>query len=834
MSSYHFPILLGQNKSERIVIVHLVNDRDREDYTEKRVVITTPGSPSTALFKIPKQVKIVGRQGVAKDPTSDVFIDDGKERMNNKNKQLLKVSNDGDILLPVEKFGFYEFHVDDEKFDGIVEFSLSSYDNMGNIEINKGSLHIVRPHWNDTMVRLTADLGSDATQVSYVKHELGQYEERPLSIKLIDRLKEAYSVRAYPPRPSTINEPLFIQEEKNNSYYYKTGNITFRDEGYIDKGIDQDDCFINYLTVSAAGKNNKYADKAIWQKEGEFNRKLINIKMLYSDIGDPQSPAVGAVDFSFKENGKDKLNRITEDPNNLLKVLQAIYQQIIKISTKQFEKECEYFSIMLLVPNIYSQINIDRLLYELNSLMNPEYNEESSKEPAKKKKRKLFDFRIISESDSAFIGLNEVGAGNMGKSLIDRYLDRQNITENEKKDTFLIIDAGKGTTDYSIVRYTRGMGGAANNQVTSLDRNGIVGAGGAIDYVFARILARQIYRHRAELDSKVDETDLVTETQFVKDFMTMIQYLYPVDQDRFMLIVETLKISYRTNDGGKKWEMAKMFKCFSDKESVKIIDLLLKKDLDKIENLKVVSTQYIDGLNGVAKCRLDEYLDETEVVSDNDRDEVEKICSVIAETIINEQVYGEGHTSLTNSIDYVIFTGRSFLFKPLKDAFVKAIIPQRGVFRENYKSDIRGKVLYWRDWLKVKYRSGLIELYGNLKIAEGVVEAKDMKPISVRYKSHNLGVNCNSNLCCVKGLSFSGKDNEIIKKDRFWKGFSGKGDAAKNNYYYIGYFDSFGCSDDAKNAFDKVNGLTSYTHKEDLIKMTLFPVRYQPVDLFRK
>lgn len=825
MSSYHFPIFLGQNKSERVVIIHLVDDQ--VEFTENRVVITPPGSPTTPLFKIPKEVKIVDENGV-EERDKILSIDNGQEKRGllnkNKNNRLLKVSIDGHTLKPNVKLGFYEFYVNTDKFDGTVEFSLSSYDKDGKATDTKGSLHIVRRVRNDTMLWLTADLGSDATQVSYLFHKLRQNDESVSKIFLLDALRRDYNDkdkgRNYPDRPTDIDEPVFIQEERDSPYYYKTGNITFKEKGNVDNGIDDDDCFINYLTVSAVGKNKGYASSSVWDKENTFKRKLINIKMLYSEIDEGDSPAVQAVDFSFTDGDGYGDPKPIADRNNLIKVLRSIYKQIIEVSTKQFVNECEYYSVLLLVPNIYSQKNIDILLYDLNTSMNPKYDDK----PEEGKKRKLFDFRIISESDSAFIGLNEVGRGNAADSLIEHYLKKQKITEDEKKDTFLVVDAGKGTTDYSIIRYTRGRGDA-NNQVTSLDRNGIVGAGGAIDYVFARILARQIYRHRSDFGS-IEEEKLVTESDFVNDFMKMIQYLYPVDQDKFMLIVEKLKIGYQRDYYNKKCTMAKMYECFSiDDESKKIISLLLKKDPDKEEKLKTVSKEYTDGLNAIAKLNLDDLSRNREDGVENDWKEVETICEIIANAIINNQVFENGDTPLTNSIDYVIFTGRSFLFQPLKDAFERTIKPRRNVFRENYK----GWFAYKKDVKAVKDAPDRKEDLGNLKIAKDIVETKDMKPISVRYRYHDLGVNCNSNLCCVKGLSSSGEGKGIISKEKFWTGFKGVGQAQNSTYYYIGYNESFACDNEALQELQRENNSVPYDYKDELIRMTLFPVKYVPV-----
>ena len=49
------------------------------------------------------------------------------------------------------------------------------------------------------------------------------------------------------------------------------------------------------------------------------------------------------------------------------------------------------------------------------------------------------------------------------------------------------------------------------------------------------------------------------------------------------------------------------------------------------------------------------------------------MCKAIADTIVNEMIFTDYNQKLTKQIDYVIFNGRSFLFPPLKDAFLNAI-----------------------------------------------------------------------------------------------------------------------------------------------------------------
>lgn len=798
MSSFHFPIILGNNRQERVVIVHLVDEQ--EEYSENRVVIALPGTANDPLFKIPKARCIV-------DDCGKTIKDKGFPG---------KVTVDGkDIIVTADRPGYFRYFVKKDKFDGVVTFNYSITGENGNEMNYVGFLHIVRPRENEVKV-ITADLGSDSTQVTY-----SSGYERPNWVRLIEQFKKAYSPqREYGRKPQGLADPVFIQEEKGNPMYYKTGGITFKDEGRIDAGIQDDDTFINYLTVSAAGKNVSYGS-SYWSKEDEFHHKLVNIKLLYSIFGGTEDLDLvdNITQFGYKRTGSADRIEINDD-EPLLEVLKAIYRQVILVSKDAAcNKTTKYVSVLLLVPNIYNQSGIDKLLYELNLLMNPKYvvNKEGEE-----KTDVLYDFRIVSESDSAFIGLNEVSTNAGDAKLLPAFLASENVDGDKmskKRDYFLLVDAGKGTTDFSVIRYgfnTRGRG-TANNLITPVRRNGIVGAGGAIDYVFARVLARQIYRHKDEFGTI---SPIVDESVFIDRFMTMIQFLQPVDQDKLMLIIETLKKSY---DDGK---VALLYLCFKGAATI-IVQKLLNAGTDdkQIKELGKSDTM-VDSFKTIsmASVDLDDY--ESEELADVDKKEVNWVCKAIANTIIVDMIFKGLPLSLIKKIDYVFFTGRAFLFQPLKQAFEDALEQKRGFYKENYEFPV-----FLTSFKRDKEENDPNKKNLKPKCPDGL--QTKMKQISVQYSGHDFGLNCNSNLCCIQGLADPNDEEDVVKLERFWKGFKGVGLNKNNTYYYIGYKEqSFSSTDGRANPDNRIQFSNDFT--KSLIKMTLFPVRYIPVKFDEK
>lgn len=800
MSSLHFPIIVGENQSERVVIIHLVSDE--ESYTDNRVVITDPKAAKYAVFSIHQDVQLIDEDGQL-TPVS--FF---PEQNNIPSVEVTTTAGNLHHRFSDDK---HEYRVDTAKFDGIIHFKYveRNTDPNGQLHILEynGQLHIVRPSNTEPVIRINTDLGSDATQVNC-------YNTKGVTnvkwTRLVEGFKNAYSSSTTNPREydkltePRNRKPLFLQMEKDQPVFYKTGNITFKIGGIIDKDIDDPNTFINYLNVSSAGKNepsNQTHKTKTSDKEIDFKNKSINIKMLYAHYNEP-SVSNSVANIYFKIDG-NTINQHIADQEALLQVLYRIYKQIIKIALQNVStNNCQYYSVLLLVPNIYTQGNIDNLLYEVNK-MNGELRLPDDRPIA-------IDFRVISESDSAFVGIKAVKKEGAITTILQDFTS--SVTDSRQKDVFLIIDSGKGTTDYSIIRYNINNSGDSNNSMLSVKRGGIVGAGGAIDYVFARIFARQVFRNFSTAIS-------IEESLFVDRFMEMITLLNPVDQDVIMLIVETMKKSY--SDENHNITIAKTFTCFQSDEAKKIIN-----NLGSQETIEYgLITENVDGWNKVSEWHWD---NQRISVDQKDIEEVEWVCDAIAETmdkIIFEPIEVQ---TLIKQIDYVIFNGRSFNFTPLKKAFLKYIEKRRGVYSVNM-SRVK-KLLYPTIYEKIGKKrqaegSAKINWDDQKNLKEAILEGFDMKQISVHFVKHDLGVNCNSDLCNMIGLSTANDD--AFEKAQFWQGFT---DVLHPNHkvFYIGYGHGNLSFAPAINQLEGAPQMTTFRAK--LIDMTLFPVNYLPID----
>lgn len=806
MASYHFPIIVGKDKSERVVIIHLGDEEESKFYEENRVVITSMDSSQTPLFRIHKEVNV--RSGSGFCDNSFYFKDKPKTKTDENGEKItpkkIIVTDENNVALKMkesEDNKYYDYYINASNFDGDIFFKVKSEETQYSL---LGSLNIVRPGEHDNVLHINVDLGSDATQLNYFNESSGT---KISNVNIIDCFQKVYEKqgRKYANLKNPHNgEPLFIQQDKDNTDFYKTGNITFKNEGDLQKPItsETNNSFINYLNVSAAGKNENDGKKdETWAFEVQYKNKLINIKLMYAYCNAIKND-VPDLKFNFKGDTKS-----VKDQEDLKDVLFKIYQQIIQasIAGKKLNKKTKYCSVLLLVPNIYNQQNIDELLYELNKM-----NKHSNIK---------YDFRVISESDSAFVGIKEIRTDGAQKTILNTIL--QDIKDPKQRDMFLIIDAGKGTTDYSIIRYLTGEKKKANNEMVSVERGGIVGAGGAIDYVFTRVFARQIYNHINEINATIRKNNVSTGNlkedieicnklnnidEFIDRFMRMIEKLSPLDQDRMMHLVEVLKKKYDDKSG----KTAQIYNCFASNEAKGIIDVLCGDDIDDKKYNGLIDQP--DGWKAVSTWNWDtkSYIE----VEEKDKEEICWVCDRIAEAIVDKKIFAPNKdVKITNQIDYVIFNGRSFMFEPLKAAFEHHIANHRGVWRENH-----GFISF------LPKRKKNNDKHKNLKVAP--LDGYNMKSVSVRFTDHDLGVNCNSNLCCVNGLNYT---QNTFNQQLLYDGFDEKvNDNVEKKHYYIGYIGEMSFA-------PKLTQIPGEDPADnDLISMTLYPVKYKPINFDKK
>lgn len=134
------------------------------------------------------------------------------------------------------------------------------------------------------------------------------------------------------------------------------------------------------------------------------------------------------------------------------------------------QKCINYVSLHILMPNVYRQkdiVSILKCLYiDIKNILKDKDNESI----------KGFDVTAVSESDASIIGVCE-------------YLHSLHVPGTPNYGNYLILDAGKGTLDFSLLKY-----GFDNNHMytyKNIWRSGIIGAGNSITYAYFLALLHQ-------------------------------------------------------------------------------------------------------------------------------------------------------------------------------------------------------------------------------------------------------------------------------------------------------------------------------------------------------
>lgn len=145
---------------------------------------------------------------------------------------------------------------------------------------------------------------------------------------------------------------------------------------------------------------------------------------------------------------------------------QFLHLLLSEIDSKHPEVPHKLLRLTLLVPNIYSQRRIHKLLENLQRDFERIILEH---DPSVRG----LEIQTLSESDASFLGL-----------LSDPSVEGMHQHQLKAGQHYLIIDIGKGTTDLSIMST-----GEERDHFSSVFRSGFAGAGNALTYAFIETLA---------------------------------------------------------------------------------------------------------------------------------------------------------------------------------------------------------------------------------------------------------------------------------------------------------------------------------------------------------
>ncbi len=614
---YYLPIYIN-NRKFHVCSLSEVVDNQGSAYEESpsvfEFVIPNTVNENT-LFSILKDTKFVSSSGMAFDlPINKIGVQAELQKgrtlifnFSDSNKKQALDSTDLTAALAMRAISIQ--HQDKKKKDLLL---VSAPNNRVtpflDVEIRlqagqqlfacKMRFHIASP---EHIHEVIFDFGSEASQISVSK----QIDKKPQSLDVIQRLEEYFYLtnderakeisylekyHQYDPGEPDLFKSIFFIKKKNGKFDFTDQPNQYKEEDLIKiltKKKKQDDLLKSHFITP----NLKLSE-------------LVDYFDEYIKFKDPADNPVKAIEPAFIDIKEDIYRNI---------INKFIHTALAKIARSSRADAKQYYNIVLLVPNVYNQAKVYSLVENLYADLGKyceKYNFAGG------------EINTLSESDASFLGM----------------LSDNNINDLDKltpNSNYLIVDAGKGTMDISIIRVNE-----SDKNFSSIYRGGIAGSGHIITYAFIETLAT-IWMGRNKTKRR--------------KFMMAIIKADTTRKLRFLDTVERLK------------------KRFSKAEETKKAS---------IETFNKVMTKGFENLDDVTDFLNEKLIEEGLTIQD--------YFGCIHDCI--EELAGEIRLMVEKSgvqqFEKVILAGRAFRFK----SFVEAVIDQLDIEAVAYDSAMSKKI----------------------------------------------------------------------------------------------------------------------------------------------
>jgi hypothetical protein len=459
--------------------------------------------------------------------------------------------------------------------------------NAGKTFSSAFNINIAHPN---EFIGMAIDFGSEASQLVVTKFEpqSGIQLEQPSNENLFQNIKSFHLFNKW-------IEPIsaeYYQEEKNTNFYKSVfflksqlqGNYSnFNAERYVLNQNENLKMLVDKSSSEYLASNNY--------------KQLPNLKITHK-----QDNILSSIHFGYEDSGyliDVKLNQISQKVSNT--ILKTMIESYLKKDLIQNKTGLRKVRLMVLVPNIYDSDSVRLVHTNVENIF-----ADLALQAEFANRLKAWEVMAISESDSAFIG----------------YMSKQNVQIQTNKD-YVIIDAGKGTTDFSIIRT------GANNifNVKPIYRNGFAGAGNLITNAIFETVLHFIQEQN---------TGKPGIQKFIREKIIQVLATDLAMRNTFFNELERLKFNFSQNMQCKQqWQLAKSG------------EIDFSKILEAGADLKTV----IDILSNI-----DKVADFYGYVND--------VCEMITEKVVLQLEMVK--TNLKNFEGAgVVLTGRGFLFGPL-------------------------------------------------------------------------------------------------------------------------------------------------------------------------
>jgi hypothetical protein len=502
MAEFYLPIKIGQR---RMHICHLNNPS--VDYGFE-FIIPIAGN-DIELFSFSHNAKLISTKGTKfnREPTKENFKVEHSDIVNDSlNVKVTMGKGEGidDTPLQNSVFGISmdrdshsNFVAKATNLISVKKLNITICYKEKNKEPFKYSFAIHTPKVNeDTKIYKAAiDFGSEASQVGF---KVYSGSDKPQFIRLVDTLKEFY-------------------HQHNNRYSFWQGrpNDTDSESSRLFKSI----FFIHKNPISGynyADKPNKYQEQTLLQIITPYitattdptsnyytplfllpNLKLVELLSDGHFLSD-------SVQFGDKENNprnfQGRVNILSDSlVEDYVRIILSYFLYAILECVKAETRSEKYLQITLLMPNVYSQEKVYRIIQNFYK----DFNEIVKADDYKNFKG--IEVQAMSESDASFIGARVRSNGSV--PIGDRISTGVNAN-------YLVIDAGKGTTDFSVIKQQESF-----VKYDSQFRTGLPGSGQMLSYAFIESIAEML-----------TGIDLLEMIKTEKDYPEILQFMDYIEQ----------------------------------------------------------------------------------------------------------------------------------------------------------------------------------------------------------------------------------------------------------------------------------------------------------------
>ncbi len=443
------------------------------------------------------------------------------------------------------------------------------------------------------------DFGSEASQVAIMFHNAEEIKPLPL-------IPHAYN-NFYKDKfgENGADYSHFYQYEQGHNHVLLSYFFLKAQQGIQNKiGVpfeEGNDELIKILT--------KHTDRSFFEHINKDNVQghflLPNLKLADS-VDFPGISFEGANNQKQLFDNKEVKDHIFETiMSQFVHLLLKRVDQYYTVKGLQDKNAFVHLRLNLLVPNIYSQQKVFDILHKLNKNIRAIY--------------------ALGCFNTAFKGIELVTTSESDASFNYREFERSNTNKRTSDETnCLVIDAGKGTTDLSVIRCFQNP-----NKYLSTYRSGITGAGNLMTYAIMEGIV-----------AVITDNDPQKSKKFIKDnILTADAY----QQLQFFNLLETIKKRYDALQPVTSDEVLAL--------EYHNVSFMRPHEL----NIRTLNT-FLQGMLDANK-RMDDYYG---IVTDA----VNSYC---------EKLIREVKLTEVKSFYNIRFAGRAFKFSPLKERMMKQL-----------------------------------------------------------------------------------------------------------------------------------------------------------------